>query len=102
MPVVVNRKTVVRADFDADAKWVSIGRPSRYGNPFVIGKHGTRDEVVEKYRHWLWSQIQYGIISVADLKALGGADFLVCYCAPLPCHGDVLLRAIEWANSQPA
>jgi hypothetical protein len=30
-----------------------IGRPSMWGNPFVIGKDGTRAEVVEKYECWL-------------------------------------------------
>ena len=31
------------------ANAVYIGRPSIWGNPFVIGKDGTRGEVVEKY-----------------------------------------------------
>lgn len=30
-----------------------IGRPSKYGNPFVIGKDGTREEVIAKYQQWL-------------------------------------------------
>ena len=29
---------------------VYVGRPSKWGNPFVIGRDGTRDEVVAKYR----------------------------------------------------
>ncbi|PIW12451.1 MAG: hypothetical protein COW35_01440, partial [Candidatus Infernicultor aquiphilus] len=32
---------------------VYIGRPSKWGNPFTIGKDGTRSEVIEKYRIWL-------------------------------------------------
>ncbi len=28
---------------------VFIGRPSKWGNPFIIGKDGTREEVLEKY-----------------------------------------------------
>jgi hypothetical protein len=32
---------------------VYIGRPSKWGNPFVIGKDGTRDDVVAKYRAYL-------------------------------------------------
>src|SRR5262245_58764119 len=37
---------------------VYIGRPSLLGNPFRIGEHGTREEVIAKYRVWLWRQIQ--------------------------------------------
>lgn len=36
---------------------VYIGRPSLLGNPFKIGEHGTRDEVIGRYRIWLWRQI---------------------------------------------
>lgn len=28
---------------------VYIGRGSKWGNPFVIGRHGTRAEVIAKY-----------------------------------------------------
>ena len=65
-----------------------IGRPSLWGNPFVIGKDGTREEVVEKYRSWLLAQPEL----VTQVKqTLKGKD-LVCFCAPLRCHGDVLLE----------
>ena len=37
---------------------VYIGRPSLLGNPFQIGTHGTRDEVIAQYRVWLWQQIK--------------------------------------------
>lgn len=30
-----------------------VGRPSEFGNPFVIGVHGTRAEVVRLHREWL-------------------------------------------------
>ena len=28
---------------------VSIGRPSKFGNPFIIGVHGDRNEVCDKF-----------------------------------------------------
>jgi hypothetical protein len=66
---------------------VYIGRPTKWGNPFVIGKDGTRDEVVEKYARWVVNQPEL----VRDAKAeLKGRD-LVCFCSPCLCHGDVLL-----------
>lgn len=46
---------------------VYIGRPSLLGNPFKIGQHGTREEVVQRYKAWLWRQIQLRG-EVCDLK----------------------------------
>jgi hypothetical protein len=66
---------------------VYIGRPSMWGNPFVIGRDGTRAEVIAKYENWLAQQPRL----TAQLDRLRGRD-LVCWCAPRPCHGDVLLR----------
>lgn len=66
---------------------VYIGRPSKWGNPFVIGKHGSRTEVITKYEIWLLYQSDL----IASLHELRG-KCLGCWCAPAPCHGDVLVR----------
>ena len=71
---------------------VYIGRPSKWGNPFVIGKDGSRGEVITKYRAHLLRNTQL----MAALPELRGKD-LVCWCAPCACHGDVLL---ELANKE--
>ena len=68
---------------------VYIGRPSKWGNPFVVGKDGTREEVVAKYRRWLETERQDLMWSAP--KELRG-KVLGCWCAPKSCHGDVLLR----------
>ena len=70
---------------------VYIGRPGKWGNPFIVGKHGTREEVVEKYRKWI---VMEGIYKLKDLSELKGKR-LGCYCAPLACHGDVLVELVE-------
>jgi hypothetical protein len=64
---------------------VYIGRPSKWGNPFVIGRDGDRDEVIEKYRAWIATQPAL-LLAIPELqgKRLG------CFCAPRRCHGDVL------------
>lgn len=80
-------------------KGVYIGRGSRWGNPFKIGVHGTRDEVCDRYRRHLWRQVQEGTVTLEDLAALDGRD-LVCFCAPLRCHGHTLERAARWAAQQ--
>lgn len=82
-PRVLNKKQLRGAVPHA----VYIGRPSVWGNPFVIGKDGTRAEVVEKYERSLLRQPHL----LAQLGKLRGCS-LICWCAPLQCHGDVLLR----------
>jgi Domain of unknown function (DUF4326) len=64
---------------------VYIGRPSKWGNPFEIGKDGTRYEVIEKYREYIKTAFtEEEIIKELKGKVLG------CWCAPEECHGDVL------------
>ena len=78
---------------------VRIDRRTRWGNPFVIGRHGSRDEVIERYRTWLWGKIERGEIAPAELAALNGKT-LFCHCAPRPCHGDILAKAAAWAREK--
>lgn len=68
----------------APADAVYIGRGSPWGNPFVIGKDGDREEVCD-----LFTQ---KILPFLDLTPLIGKN-LVCFCAPKRCHGDALLQA---------
>ena len=67
---------------------VYIGRPSKWGNPFVIGQDGDRGEVIAKYRQWLLSRPE--MVESAKRELVG--KNLVCFCAPKCCHGDVLLE----------
>jgi hypothetical protein len=64
---------------------VYIGRPSKWGNPFVVGEDGTREQVIQKYRVWLLEQPDL-LASLPELKG----KVLGCWCAPRACHGDVL------------
>lgn len=87
MPRVLNKRS---DQIPPDA--VYVGRPSKYGNPWRAGRDGTREEVVARYKQWLMSyparvrEIQF---------ELQGKD-LACWCTPLLCHAEVLLRV---ANS---
>lgn len=56
-------------------------------NPFAIGRDGTRDEVIAKYRVWIAQQPAL----LAALRELRGKP-LVCWCAPERCHAEVLLE----------
>ena len=86
MPKVLNK---YKDEIPADA--VYIGRPSVWGNPFMIGKDGNRAEVVEKYREYI---MNHAVLLTHASRELRGKD-LVCFCSPHACHGDIL---IEIAN----
>jgi len=83
-------KTVVVHVKDNHPDAVYIGRGSKWGNPFRIGKDGTRMEVIRKYELWIRTQ-PHLLSSVCELKG----KKLACFCAPKPCHGDVLIKLIE-------
>ena len=67
---------------------VSIGRPSKFGNPFIIGVHGDRNEVCDKFDTY-WEQ--HPELQQAAKEELKGKD-LVCFCKPLRCHGDIIIK----------
>lgn len=88
MPRVLNLKTMASEGVKykpEDA--VYVGRPSKWGNPFVIDRDGDREEVIRLYEEW----IQYEHDLLASLDELRGKD-LLCFCAPEACHAAVLLR----------
>jgi hypothetical protein len=64
---------------------LNIGRGSKWGNPFRIGHDGVRVAVVKKNERWL--RDQHPLLHTLD--EFRGCD-LVCFCAPLACHGDCL------------
>ena len=64
---------------------IPIVRGTKWGNPFKIGKDGTREEVIKKYAAYIWKNESL----MADLPELYGEE-LGCYCSPEICHGDVL------------
>lgn len=65
-----------------------IGRPSSLGNPFVIGKDGSREEVVIKYKHFAVNNPD--ILRI--ITALPEDAVLGCWCAPLDCHGNAIME----------
>lgn len=76
----------IREDIEEDD--VFIGRPSKWGNPFILGVNGDRELVIHKYIQLKGRDKQF----IADvIKELKGKN-LVCYCSPKKCHGDWLLK----------
>ena len=68
---------------------VYVGRPTKWGNQFVIGKDGSRDEVISKYKEWAYAPEQSDWRSEVRSE-LKGKD-LICWCAPYACHASVLV-----------
>ena len=86
---------------------VKVDRSTRWGNPYIVGQHGTTAECVDLYR-WLCSgavcvttgnvdeQRAANQVLGREMKAgwpnLRGKD-LACWCAlDKQCHADVLLQ----------
>lgn len=67
---------------------VFIGRPSKWGNPFSIGKDGSRKDVIEKYQQYMDNNPELKQLVINELRGKN----LVCFCKPLACHGDILLK----------
>lgn len=92
MPVTLNRytdKAIITKDD------VFCGRPSKWGNPFVIGRHGNRDMVIEKFEDWFIKQPRL----LKALPEIRGKN-LICFCAPKRCHGDVLIKYANLPQEQ--
>ena len=69
---------------------IYIGRGSKWGNRFIIGRDGNREEVIRKYRKWILNNKEL-LSSLHELKG----KVLGCFCKPLACHGDVLSELVE-------
>ncbi len=72
-----------RAPYD-----VYIGRPTVWGNPYTIGKDGTRAQVIEKHRKAVLADPHM----IQMIKTFLKGRVLGCWCSPKPCHGDTLAK----------
>lgn len=78
MPKVYNKH---HKDVPIDA--VYVGRGSPWGNPFRMHTESSRNHVCDRF--------EQEVLPTLDLTPLRGKD-LVCFCAPLRCHGDAILK----------
>lgn len=79
------RINVRREPFD-----VSIMRPSVYGNPYVIGRDGTRAEVVAKFRKDFEERVHDSVVFLQRICELRGKRIGCCCEADEECHGDII------------
>ena len=91
------------------ANTVKVDRTTKWGNPFIVGEHGTRAECVQLFELMLLSglicaskdngaeQAAYLEMARRDREQLRGKN-LACWCPltdshglKVPCHADILL-----------
>ena len=96
-PVRIQRKRT--KGFRLPENTVCVSRPSKWGNPFIVGVHGDAQKCVDMYRAALRGPDPMLTISTstdpAYVSELRGKN-LACWCGiGRPCHADTL---IEMAN----
>lgn len=106
---VVNIRTFSMKDRQGEFCYVGrrmAGRPgSPLGNPYKLSE-GERDEVLARYKTWLWEQMKTETGARRELYRLAEINrqqvnlYLACWCAPESCHGDIIKAAIQYLNSQ--
>lgn len=65
---------------------ICIDRTGPWGNPFKIGRDGTREDVLRDHENWLRT-VEHPLMQ--EIWRLEGRP-LGCWCEPLPCHGWLL------------
>ena len=94
-PVRVQRKRI--KGFKMPPNTVYVGRPSKWGNPFLISnlisKGIPEGEALrlslKKYKEWIDYKISDGILNPQELRGKN----LSCFChINSPCHADILLK----------
>ena len=76
---------------------IYIGRPGPFGNPFFIGKNGTREEVIKQHMEWAREQLKR---NPGWLNPLINATDIICWCSPEPCHGENYQILVEEIKNQ--
>lgn len=84
------RKTIV-VNRHYKSSNVYIGRGSKFGNPYMLGIHGSREAVIARHKKDFDNdpELQEAVWNELRGKILG------CFCKPLPCHGDTYVEYIE-------
>jgi len=91
--LVVNKTLTIKYDVD-------IGRPTKWGNRFIVGVDGPRGLCIRMFER----SIQNNPVFREEIKKELSGKTLACYCAslkglgvddPLVCHGQIYLKTIR-------
>ena len=102
------KTTTQRISLSSVIEWTSqmvyIGRgchvkglaKSKWCNPFIIGQHGTREEVLATFKRWFLQQDD----TMPQLVELRGKQ-LVCHCGPKQrCHSGFIIEVLSESFQQ--
>lgn len=79
-------------------------KESPLANQIRLADESQRDSVLTQYKRWLWGKMQDpNSEQTQELRRIGrlsnqGTVTLWCWCAPKPCHGDIVRNAVEWMS----
>jgi hypothetical protein len=93
MPTVVNRHHFHGQPLPKPSLYIGRGTP--LGNPFTVAEHG--DDALRLFRLHLSKAVEerrYDVL--AAINSITPNHYLICSCAPRPCHGDIVLELWEW------
>lgn len=81
---------------------IYVGRPSPLGNPWKVSKEEERGSTIAKYKRWLnlqWQtqnpRVVHALKTLAIMYRDRGELTLACWCAPNPCHANVIAEAVQ-------
>ena len=92
---VVNKKTFKNTGYGIEY----IGRPSVFGNPFRIKDENERPVVIKQYEDYFRKHKDLMMKDELDRLAYIAKNidlYLVCWCAPKLCHGNIIKLYLEW------
>jgi len=81
-------------EFDVYIGRGGYGRKGYFGNPFIVGRDGDREEVLKKYKMYFYFMVRTDHEFKKRLLKLKGKR-LGCFCKPEACHGDIIAK---WVN----
>jgi len=75
----------------AEGKLIPVDRRTEWGNPFEMPYDGDRETVISNYADHYLPYKPSLLTRVSELRGKA----LACWCAPEPCHADILRSHVE-------
>lgn len=75
--------------------WAGNGMPTQLGNPFPVGICG-RQQAIDKFEAYARNSPEI----LARINALPEDAVLGCWCAPMPCHANVIAKLWKEMHGQ--
>ena len=88
MPKILNLRHEDGKGLYMQGHVVVVDRRSIYGNPYHIGRDGTREEVIAKFREY----VKMRPFSKEELLVIKAAEYVGCWCWPYSCHSEVVIE----------